>query len=107
VRKTGDGMGDVECIKTNYYALAIAAIVPEVVSQEIAFGYIENGKRSYSIYSDEDTEDMLAMRRQGMKLKEIGAMYGISEAVICHRIKKLLKKGGGGTYAKIPPGKAV
>lgn len=100
-------MNEVECIKTNYYALAIAVIIPEVVSQEIAFGYIENGKKSYSTYSDEDTEDMLAMRRQGMKLKDIGSIYGISEAVICHRIRKLLKKGGRGTYAKIPPDKAV
>ena len=99
-------MCEAECIKTNYYALAIAALVPEVVSQEIAFCYIENGRKSYSIYSDEDTEDMLAMRRQGMKLKDIGSMYGITEAVICHRIRKLLKKGGGGTYGEIPPGKA-
>jgi|SRR6056297_61778 len=101
-------MCEAECIKTNYYALAIAALVPEVVSQELAFKYLECGRgRKIMIYSDEDTKDMMELRKKGMPLRKIGEMYGISDSLVCHRIRKLLKKGGGGTCAEIPPGKAV
>jgi len=97
-----------ESIRINFYALVIAAVNPEVVSQEQAFEYYEKGKLSSGRfpYTEEDSQDMLVMRRQGMKYRDIAEIYGMNFTNVYKRIEKLLKNGGGGTFGEIPPGKA-
>lgn len=68
----------------NWYALAVA-ILANVV-QEQAFELLETGTFN-PLYGENHTADMIQMHQQGITLRAIGEMYGISESAVCKRIK--------------------
>lgn len=72
-------------LRYNIAALTIAICSKRYVLPEKAFSIISEEK--YHL-SDEDVEDMLALREQGVKLIEIANMYGMSSSDMIHRIKR-------------------
>lgn len=77
----------------NWYAFYIS-IVKEV-PPEIAFAMMEGKKDTQwrKLLTDEDKEDMIKLREQGLTYKEIGYMYGLSKTAIGHHIERYKKKG--------------
>lgn len=72
-------------MKENYYALIISILLNE--PPEASFQILERGKRDKYVLSDSDTQDMIVFRKQGLKYREIGEMYGLTECAAYKRIK--------------------
>lgn len=72
-------------LRYNIAALMISICSEKYVLPERAFSIIAEEK--YHL-SDEDVEDMIALRSQGVKLVEIANMYGMSSSDMIHRIKR-------------------
>lgn len=68
----------------NIAALYIAVFKKGIYLPEQAFAYLDNTK--YKL-TDEDTKDMIAMRKQGLSFAEIGKIYGFDPSGIFRRIK--------------------
>ncbi|MPW26234.1 hypothetical protein GC105_10585 [Alkalibaculum sp. M08DMB] len=76
----------------NFAAFALAIFKP--LTPEQAFESLESGKvYNYVSLSDDDFEEILKMRSQGEKWKDINSMYGVSnESSMLHRIKRYKEK---------------
>ena len=72
-------------LRYNIAALTIAICSEQYVLPEKAFSIISEEK--YHL-SDEDAEDMLRLRDQGVRTKDIADMYGMSSSDMIHRIKR-------------------
>lgn len=72
-------------LRYNIAALTIAICSEKYVLPEGAFSII-----SEEIYklSNEDVEDMISLKNQGVRTKDIADMYGMSSSDMIHRIKR-------------------
>jgi hypothetical protein len=75
-------------MKENYYALLICILKPVTIEQgfDMLDGRITN--RNNMAITDDDIEDMVRMKNQGMTHREIGQVYGITEEAAYRRIKR-------------------
>lgn len=72
-------------LRYNIAALTIAICSERYVLPEKAFSIISEEK--YHL-TDEDVEDMLRLRDQGVRLVDVANMYGMSSSDMVHRIKR-------------------
>lgn len=74
-------------MQDNWYALVIAILFKQ--PPEAAFQILEDGvkNKGYSPLTELDTLDMIKFREEGVMLKEVGEMYGITEGAVCKRIE--------------------
>lgn len=77
-------------MKENWYALCVAIMCNLTIEQ--AFDKLENyrGKKSRNyncLITEEDTADMTIMR-ETMTYRQIGQIYGLSEAAVYRRIRR-------------------
>lgn len=74
-----------------YEALLVAILTDSNVEQ--AFLRLESGgKRRCHKYSDDEIEEMLAMRKQGMTWESIGKMLGASVSSVHHACKRYAER---------------
>lgn len=78
-------------LRFNIAALTIAICSESFMLPEAAFSVLEESKYKIGI---EDTEDMLAMREQGVTYRDISDIYGSTDSNIYHRLKRYKKKRG-------------
>lgn len=76
-------------LRYNIAAMYIAILREDIHTVEQAFAVLEDSK---AYLTDEDTLDMIAMRKQGMIYKTIGEVYGISDDTAYGRIRRYKKK---------------
>ena len=79
-------------LRYNVAAMYIAILRDDVFTVEQAFRILEDKDIVRHRTSSEDTEDMIAMREQGMTYREIGEIYGMAESSILKRIKNYEKR---------------
>jgi hypothetical protein len=79
-------------LRENIAAMYIAILRDDVFTPEQAFRILEGKDIVRHRTSNEDTEDMIAMREQGMTYREIGEIYGMAESSVLKRIKNYKKK---------------
>lgn len=72
-------------LRYNIAALTIAICSEKYTLPEQAFSIISEEK--YHL-SDEDVEDMISLKNQGVRTKDIADMYGMSSSDMIHRIKR-------------------
>lgn len=79
-----------------YWALLFCLLAN--VTTEQAFTYIETGKMPSAgrMLTDKDDRGMVGLREAGMTYQEIGEIHGIAASNAYKRIKRYLKKKGGG-----------
>lgn len=73
----------------NIAAMYIAILREDVATPEQAFAMI--GEIDTRL-TEEDTEDMIKMKEQGMYYRQIGEIYGLSDSGVSRRIKKYEKR---------------
>jgi len=79
----------------NYFTLFIAVVFPEYIIPEKAFKIVENGKPIMKFaLANEDIEDVIKLKRQGLKWTEISDIYGVSPDYLCRRANRLRKSTG-------------
>lgn len=76
-------------LRDNIIALYIAILREDIATPEQAFAIISES--AYRL-TDEDTQDMIKMLEQGMKLEEVGQIYGMTKAGISARISRYKKR---------------
>ena len=69
----------------NWAALCVAILTTNTVEQSLEL--IFEGKLSGRILTDEDTEDMRKLKKQGLTYAELGEIYNIGASGICRRLK--------------------
>ncbi|MBU5439465.1 hypothetical protein KQI42_15730 [Tissierella sp. MSJ-40] len=85
-------MSQVESIldlRYNLAALAIAICSEEFMLPDEALSIIEEKK---FILGNEDLEDMLRLRDQGVTYRELAEIYNSTDSNIHHRLKRYTKK---------------
>lgn len=86
VSKMGETAFD---LRYNIAAMYIAILREDVATPEQAFAVISES--AYKL-TDEDTEDMIKMKEQGMYRRKIGEIYGISPYSVDWRIERYKKR---------------
>lgn len=76
-------------LRYNIAAMYIAILREDVATPEQAFAVISES--AYKL-TDEDTEDMIKMKEQGMYRRKIGEIYGISPYSVDWRIERYKKR---------------
>lgn len=77
----------------NTIALTLAILSERFLLPEQAWDKLEDpGKQSFSL-TDEDKEDILAMREQECTWREIGQIYGIDPTHACRIARKHKEEG--------------
>jgi DNA invertase Pin-like site-specific DNA recombinase len=79
----------------NWCALCVAILCNLTIEQ--AFDRLENYRtkrsRTYNcLITEEDTQDMVIMRKSNMTYREIGQIYGLNDATVYRRIKRHLEE---------------
>ena len=72
-------------LRDNISALTLAICSEGFLLPEQAFSILEKTKFVISV---EDTEDMIAMREEGITYGKIGEIYNTSDSNIYHRLKR-------------------
>lgn len=75
-------------LRYNIAAMYVAILREDIATPEQAFAIISES--AYRL-TDEDTQDMIKMLEQGMKLEEVGQIYGMTKAGISARISRFKK----------------
>ena len=80
-------------MNNNWAALCVSIL--KGVLPEVAFSILNNPdiKDYGKAFTDEDTRDMVELKKQGLTYKEIADIYGLNKGVIFRRIKRLNKRG--------------
>jgi|GEM_PF-1244429 len=78
-------------LKYNIAAMYIAILRDDIATPEQAFAVLE-GKGIKRTYTDQDAEDMIKFKEQGMSYEEIGRIYGYTGSGIKNRVYKYRKK---------------
>ena len=86
VSKMGETAFD---LRYNIAAMYIAILREDIATPEQAFAVISES--AYKL-TDEDTEDMIKMKEQGMYRRKIGEIYGISPYSVDWRIERYKKR---------------
>lgn len=76
-------------LSDNIAALVLAILRKDIATPEQAFAIITNTKY---MLTDEDTEDMIKMMEQGMKLEEISKIYGMTKSGVIARVRRYKKR---------------
>ncbi|SDX05320.1 hypothetical protein [Tepidimicrobium xylanilyticum] len=76
-------------LRYNIAAMCVAILREDIATPEQAFAIISES--AYRL-TDEDTQDMIKMLEQGMKLEEVGQIYGMTKAGISARISRYKKR---------------
>ena len=78
----------------NIVAFAIAILKPEPLTVEQAFEIAQSGKPKLHSkqLTDEDTLDMIELRKQGLSWVEIDEIYNLTETAAFKRVKKYREK---------------
>jgi len=77
--------------------MALCVAILKSVPPERAFDLLHNplnAKRYNDCITQEDLEDMVKLRAEGVQYSEIGEMYGISKDAAFRRIKRFKGKTG-------------
>ena len=82
-------MGTVLDLRENIAAIYIAICSDEFMIPEKAFTVLEGN--TFHI-KDEDVEDMVKMKKQGMTYRKIAEIYGTSDSNVYHRIRRYRAK---------------
>ena len=72
----------------NTMALTLAILSERFLLPEQAWDKLENPDRQKFSLTDEDKEDILAMRKQGCTWRDIGQIYGIDHSAMCNVIRR-------------------
>jgi len=87
-------MSAVYAEKDAWYALTISIL--KGVPPENAYRLYEKGPNGFnyrhSTLTDKDTEDMIAMREEGMYYKKIGEIYDMKPSAVYNRINRYKQK---------------
>lgn len=75
-------------LRYNIAAMCVAILREDIATPEQAFAVVSES--AYKL-TDEDTQDMMKMIEQGMKLEEVGKVYGMTKAGISARISRYKK----------------
>ena len=67
-------------MEENWYALFVATHIPVTVEQ--AFMALHQGKKLKNKWTPEDIQDVLNLKKGGLRHKEIAKYYGVSKGVI-------------------------
>lgn len=69
----------------NWAALCVAILTTNTIEESLEL--IFKGKVYGRILTEEDTEDMKELKKQGLTYDEIGEIYNISKSGVCRRLK--------------------
>lgn len=72
----------------NTMALTLAILSERFLLPEQAWDKLENPDKQNFSLTDEDKEDVLAMREQGITWREIGRIYGVDHSGLCNVAKR-------------------
>lgn len=78
-------------LRDNIIALYIAILRDDIVTPEQAFAVLED-KSVRKTVTDEDVEDMVAMKEQGLSYGQISEIYGLSWHATRRRIERYKKR---------------
>ena len=78
-------------LKYNIAAMYIAILRDDIATPEQAFAVIED-KSVRKTVTDEDVEDMVAMKEQGLSYGQISEIYGLSWHATRRRIERYKKR---------------
>lgn len=84
-------------LSDNIAALVLAILREDIATPEQAFAVITNSKY---MLTDEDTEDMIKMMEQGMKLEEISKIYGMTKSGVIARVRRYKKRTNSDCHLK-------
>ncbi|QRN86020.1 hypothetical protein JR334_01950 [Clostridia bacterium] len=80
-------------IMENYAALAVAILSPRFLTVEVAFMVYEKGPRPKrgghlrEAWTDQDCEDVIRLKGQGLTWPELGEVYGIKRSAMIKRMQ--------------------
>ena len=73
----------------NYCALALCILSDTPSDQSIRYFDLDANKQRVT-GKQEQTKEMLELRKQGKTMEQIGAAYGLTRSAVCIRLKKFL-----------------
>ncbi|EPY6492370.1 helix-turn-helix domain-containing protein [Clostridium sporogenes] len=76
----------------NWYTLAIAIFYKRPCTMEQAIELYNNGKLARNKRPKEDIEDMIKLRQQGLKFKEIAEIFCLTPSTVRNFVSSFKKK---------------
>ncbi|NHL36667.1 hypothetical protein FDE95_08570 [Clostridium botulinum] len=76
----------------NWCTLAIAIFYKRPCTMEQAIELYNNGKLARKKRLKEDIEDMIKLRQQGLKFKEIAEIFCLTQSTVCNLVNTFNKK---------------